>query len=42
MSIVLSKVAEPYAEAFLDLAKSTNSLKETTNDQYRFSILSKL
>jgi|TARA_B100000683_G_scaffold70834_1_gene69380 F-type H+-transporting ATPase subunit delta len=32
MSIVLSKVAEPYAEAFLDLAKSTNSLKETTND----------
>jgi len=32
MSIVLNKVAEPYAEAFLDLAKSTNSLKETTND----------
>ena len=32
MSIVLSKVAEPYAEAFLDLAKSTSSLKETTND----------
>ena len=32
MSIVLSKVAEPYAEAFLDLAKSNNSLKETTND----------
>jgi len=32
MSIVLSKVAEPYAEAFLELAKSTNSLKETTND----------
>ena len=32
MSIVLSKVAEPYAEAFLDLGKSTNSLKETTND----------
>ena len=32
MSIDLSKVAEPYAEAFLDLAKSTNSLKETTND----------
>ena len=27
MSIVLSKVAEPYAEAFLDLAKSNNSLK---------------
>ena len=32
MSIVLSKVAEPYAEALLDLAKSTGSLKETTND----------
>ena len=32
MSIVLNKVAEPYAEALLDLAKSTNSLKETTND----------
>ena len=32
MSIVLSKVAEPYAEAFLELAKSNNSLKETTND----------
>jgi hypothetical protein len=32
MSIVLSKVAEPYAEALLDLAKSTDSLKETTND----------
>ena len=32
MSIVLSKVAEPYAEALLDLAKSNNSLKETTND----------
>ena len=32
MSIVLNKVAEPYAEAFLDLAKSNNSLKETTND----------
>ena len=31
MSIV-SKVAEPYAEALLDLAKSTDSLKETTND----------
>jgi F-type H+-transporting ATPase subunit delta len=32
MSIVLSKVAEPYAEALLDLAKSASSLKETTND----------
>ena len=32
MSIVLSKVAEPYAEAFLDLAKSTNSVTEATND----------
>jgi F-type H+-transporting ATPase subunit delta len=32
MSIVLSKVAEPYAEALLDLAKSSDSLKETTND----------
>ena len=32
MSIVLNKVAEPYAEALLDLAKSTDSLKETTND----------
>jgi F-type H+-transporting ATPase subunit delta len=32
MSIVLSKVAEPYAEALLDLAKSNKSLKETTND----------
>jgi len=29
---VVSKVAEPYAEALLDLAKSNNSLKETTND----------
>ena len=32
MSIVLSKVAVPYAEALLDLAKSNDSLKETTND----------
>jgi len=32
MSIVVSKVAEPYAEALLDLAKSTNTLKEITND----------
>ena len=32
MAIVLSKVAEPYAKALLDLAKSTDSLKEMTND----------
>ena len=32
MSIVVSKVAEPYAEALLDLAKSNDELKETTND----------
>jgi F-type H+-transporting ATPase subunit delta len=32
MAIVLSKVAEPYAEALLDLAISTDALKETTND----------
>jgi F-type H+-transporting ATPase subunit delta len=32
MSIVLSKVAEPYAEALLDLAISSGALKETTND----------
>ena len=32
MSIVLNKVAEPYAEALIDLAKSNDSLKETTND----------
>jgi F-type H+-transporting ATPase subunit delta len=32
MSFVLSKVEEPYAEALLDLAKSNDSLKETTND----------
>jgi len=32
MSIVVSKVAEPYAEALLDLSKSNNTLKETTND----------
>lgn len=31
MSIV-NKVAEPYAEALLDLAKSRDSLKETVND----------
>ena len=32
MSIVVSKVAEPYAEALLDLAASNDTLKETTND----------
>ena len=32
MSIVLSKVSVQYAEALLDLAKSNDSLKETTND----------
>jgi F-type H+-transporting ATPase subunit delta len=32
MSIVLSKVADPYAAALLDLAKSNDSLKETIND----------
>ena len=32
MSIVLNKVAEPYAEALLDLANSSDTLKETTND----------
>ena len=32
MVIVLNKVSEPYAEALLDLAKSNDSLKETTND----------
>jgi F-type H+-transporting ATPase subunit delta len=32
MSIVLSKVAGPYAEALLDLAVSNDALKETTND----------
>jgi F-type H+-transporting ATPase subunit delta len=32
MSFVVSKVAEPYAEALLDLAKSNDALKETTND----------
>ena len=31
MSIV-NKVAEPYAEALLDLAASNDTLKETTND----------
>lgn len=29
---IVSKVAEPYAEALIDLAKSKASLKETTND----------
>ena len=32
MSIVVSKVAEPYAEALLGLAKANDTLKETTND----------
>jgi F-type H+-transporting ATPase subunit delta len=32
MSIVLSKVAEPYAEALIDLAIKKDSLKEITND----------
>jgi len=32
MSIVVSKVAEPYAEALLGLATSNDTLKETTND----------
>jgi F-type H+-transporting ATPase subunit delta len=32
MSIVVNKVAEPYAEALLELAKSNDTLKETTND----------
>jgi len=32
MSIVVSKVAEPYAGALMDLAKSSKTLKETTND----------
>ena len=31
-SIVVSKVAEPYAEALLNLAKANDTLKETTND----------
>ena len=32
MPIVLSKVAEPYAEALIDLAISNDALEETTND----------
>jgi F-type H+-transporting ATPase subunit delta len=32
MSIVLSKVAEPYAQALLELAKSSNSIRETNRD----------
>ena len=32
MSAVVSKVAEPYAEALLSLAKANDTLKETTND----------
>jgi F-type H+-transporting ATPase subunit delta len=35
MSIVLSKVAQPYAAALFDLAKSNDSLKEITNDMSR-------
>jgi F-type H+-transporting ATPase subunit delta len=32
MSIVVSKVAEPYAEALIDLAQANNELKKTAND----------
>ena len=32
MSLVGSKIAEPYAEALIELATSNDSLKETTND----------
>jgi F0F1-type ATP synthase delta subunit len=32
MSTVVSKVAEPYAEALLSLAQANGSLKEMTND----------
>jgi F-type H+-transporting ATPase subunit delta len=32
MSIVVSKVAEPYAESLIDLARSAKTIKETTND----------
>jgi F-type H+-transporting ATPase subunit delta len=32
MSSVITKVAEPYAEALFDLAKSTDTLKETIQD----------
>ncbi len=32
MSIVVSKVAEPYADALLSLAQANGTLKETTND----------
>jgi len=32
MSIIVSKVAEPYAEALLSLAQANDSLKEMTND----------
>ena len=28
----VTKIAEPYAEALLELANSSSSLKETTND----------
>jgi F-type H+-transporting ATPase subunit delta len=32
MSIIVSKVAEPYAEALLSLAQANDNLKEVTND----------
>ena len=32
MSVNLIKVAEPYAQALFDLAKSSNSLNEITED----------
>jgi F-type H+-transporting ATPase subunit delta len=32
MSVAVSKIAQPYAEALLELANSNKSLKETTND----------
>ena len=32
MSVVVSKAAEPYAEALLDLSVLNNSLKEMTHD----------
>lgn len=32
MPVAVSKIAEPYAEALLELANSNKSLKETTND----------
>jgi len=39
MSIVLSKVAEPYAKALLDLATSTDSVEATTLDMVAISYL---